>query len=180
MNNFILHVIMQDFLFKKMRNTLFGLLIPLLFLACADAEKGKKEESTTAVDQQSEKKITPMVEGKPERLVEVKDSLLEEINQEIRKSLNQPELYIRRASVYERFGDASSAEEDLNRAYTIDSTNLSVLIAHSDYYLRRGELSPSLAYLKQARYYHPEAASVYLKMGELYLIGKDNRKSLQR
>lgn len=163
-----------------MRNNILLFIIPVLLMACDQTKQVDKESESNAVEKTKRTEHTPMVEGEPKRLEEVKDSLLQELNEKIRAAIDQADLYLRRSSIYERFGDLSSAEADLERAYAIDSTSLPVLIAHSDYYLRRGELNPSLAYLKQARYFHPEAASVYLKMGELYLIGKNNRKSLQQ
>jgi tetratricopeptide (TPR) repeat protein len=101
------------------------------------------------------------------------------VNQAIREDLNKPSLYLRRSAIYERFGDESAAKEDLQRAYVLDSTSLDVLMAYGDYYLRKGKLSNSLAFLNNARRYHPESSKLYLKLGELYLIGKNNRKSLQ-
>lgn len=107
------------------------------------------------------------------------DSNFTAINRAILEDVNNPDLYVKRALLYDSIKDSKAALEDLDRAYRIDSTRLNTLLAQADFLLKRGKLDLSLKILEKAQFYHPEASRVYEKLSETYLIARNNEKSLK-
>ena len=155
-----------------------NLVYPIIFLTLLACNSKDKAQDDVKVDVEKPNQQA-MVEGVESRLAKVQDSLLARVNEELKADMNNPELYVKRSRIYERFGQLDYAFEDMQRAYMLDSNNVDLLVAYGDFHLRRGDLQISLSYLNQARNLNPESSEVYLKLGELFLIGKNNKRSLQ-
>tara|TARA_R110002096_G_scaffold358732_2_gene551836 strand:+ start:6083 stop:7120 length:1038 start_codon:yes stop_codon:yes gene_type:complete len=106
------------------------------------------------------------------------DSILSSINKAILNDVSNPDLYLKRAQLYDSINDTKSALEDLDRAFKIDSTKLTTLIAQANFLSKRGKLNLGLRMLEKAQVYHPTDARVYVELSELYLLAKNNEKSL--
>lgn len=142
----------------------------LTFLAC----NNPNEESTKEVESKP-----VAVEVSKEVSTPLQDSLLEEVNKKIREDLNNPELYVDRSNIYLELKDTDAAIRDLDRAFKLDSTNLKTLMAQADLLTRGGRIEASMRILQRAMKYHPEHSDLYVRIAELYLIGKSNKKSLE-
>ncbi|MEQ8909150.1 MAG: tetratricopeptide repeat protein [Vicingaceae bacterium] len=154
------------------------ILSSLLLLAC-NSQEGTQSEEKAKKSKQSEVSKATSDKTNFRGDIKLQDSLMNPLNKKIREDLDNAQLYVNRAKLYQKFNDFGSAKEDLQRAYGIDSTNLAVLLAYGDHFMQRGKLSQSLDFLSKARALYPEESVVYLKLGELFIIGKDNQKSLQ-
>lgn len=148
-----------------------GLLIATLF-ACQSDPQNKKEEPKASSEQSDAASSETVIDNSA-------DSSLNEINQKIREDLNNPELYVDRSSLYLELGDIQAAIKDLDRAYRIDTTNLKTLMAQADFFTRRGKLEAAMRVLEKSQTYHPEHSDLYVRKAELYLIGKNYKKSLE-
>lgn len=148
-----------------MKNFISILILLPLFFSCQD--QVKKETDTTVV--KVSKDSTDVLA----------DTVLENLNKRIRKELNNAQLYLERADYYLDNRDFESAKADLDRAYFIDTTALKPLLAYADYWLKKGKLGYTLSVLDKAKNYHPNSADLYNRYSELYLVAKDNKKSLE-
>jgi len=155
-----------------MKNFAIYMLLMVLFAACGTEQK----ESKDAPKKQTSESIRKLhsIEATPEQ-----DSLLELVNQKIREDLDNPDLYVERSDIYLDIGDVDAAVKDLDRSYRLDSTNYKTLMAQADFFTRGGKLEASMRILEKAKIYHPEESDLYLRMAEIYLIAKSNKKSLE-
>lgn len=107
------------------------------------------------------------------------DTTFLKINNQIREDIKNPDLYLERANLYVGKNDLESAKADLDRAYLIDTSSLKPLLAVTDYWLNIGKIGYALSVLEKADRNHPENAEVHIKLSELYLIARNNKKALE-
>lgn len=144
--------------------TLF-IALSLLFACGQDA---------TPIDQQPEQKTTP-VETEDTQV----DQELEEINQAIRADINNKDLYLKRAKYHQANSNAKSAAADINRAFKLDTLYLPTLLTQADFLSKSGKLGASLSILEKAKRLYQDSSSVYVGFSKLYLIARNNEKSLE-
>jgi Tfp pilus assembly protein PilF len=146
-----------------MKNYIFYTVIALFLISCVG--DSKQVEDDTVID---EKEVT----------VEI-DTILTEINDRIRADINNVGLYLERAEVYFDREDIAAAKADIDRAYLIDSTDLNTLLILADFWMNSGKLGFSLSVLEKAEIFHPENSIINSKLSELFLVGRDNEKSMK-
>ena len=147
---------------------IFLLLSVILILAsCNNQEDEVKGEKVEEINPKQEAKALP------------EDSNLIRLNEAIRNDINNPNLYVKRSKIYDSIGDNQAAVEDLDRAYRLDSTNLNTLLAQAKFLGSRGKVVISLNILEKAKQLEPENAKVYVALSELFLMGKNNERSLK-
>jgi len=148
------------------------IMVGFVLYACAPKQEANTDkENTTQVE--TEQKV---IKGGVSQDLNAR---LTAINEKIRGDLKNPDLYIKRSSIYSELSDEVAALEDLNRAFGIDSTYLPTLLAQADFILKRGQITVSMAVLEKAQKLYPESSSVYTKMGEVYLVAKNLEKALK-
>jgi tetratricopeptide (TPR) repeat protein len=146
-----------------MRNFIFYIFIAVLFISCNNEPQKKSVLEETDYKQE----------------VLETDTFFSKINEKIRNDIQNAELYLERAELYYEKEDLASAKSDIDRAYLIDTTNLNTLISLADYWINVGKLGFSLSVLEKAELIHPENSVVNAKLSELYLVGRDNKKSMR-
>lgn len=107
------------------------------------------------------------------------DSLFKEINQAIINDINNPELYIKRAQLYDSINDTKAAFEDLDIAFRLDTTRLNTAIAQSEFLSKRGKIDLALNILEKVKLFHPKSSKLFEQKAKLYLIGQNNEESLK-
>lgn len=152
-----------------MKNTFFLLLIAVLW-SC-DETKNPERDSTTVKTSTSEQKATETV------LKE--DSLLTSLNKKIRADINNKDFYLQRAQYFQDIGAEKEAMGDIGRAFTIDSVYLPTLLMQADFLATKGRLEGSENILHKANRLYPQNSEIHAKYSKVYLIGKDNTKSLK-
>lgn len=148
-----------------MKNFILLSTIALFLFACN--QKPPAEEKILKASVKKEKPVAP------------KDTTLERLNAEIRKDLDNPKLYIERCKLYLERKDYEASKADVDRAYLLDTTNLNTLIFYADYWLKVGQISYARTVLDRANTLHPKNSEVHTKYSELYLIARNNTKSLE-
>jgi len=148
-----------------------GLLVAFIFIACNPNEKNaettvKSEENTTKKQVENSTTSTESI------------SLLK-LNQAIVKDANNQDLYLERAKLHESLGNDQAAFEDINRAFLIDSTYLETILAQADFVGKRGQLELGMNILNKGEALYPEAANLYTKKAELFLIGRNFSEALK-
>ena len=151
-----------------MRHIFLFLISTLILSSCSRQEENKAEEEK--IKESNPKQV---LSETPE------DSNLIRLNEAIRNNINKPELYVKRSKIYDSIGDSQSAVEDLDRAYRLDSTNINTLLAQSKFLANKGKVVISLNILEKAKQLYPEDARIYIQFSELYLMGRNNERSLK-
>jgi len=151
-----------------MKQLIFILSIIVGLASCGNPETEDKQKENTIHSNQEK-----LADDMPE------DSALISLNEAIRSDINNPDLYVKRAKFYDSIGDNNAAIKDLDRAYKIDSTNLNTLLAQANFLGRKGKVVMSLNILENAKMLYPEEAKIYVQMSELFLLGKNNERSLK-
>ncbi|MBL4707054.1 MAG: tetratricopeptide repeat protein [Flavobacteriales bacterium] len=141
-------------------------VIATLFLvACGP----KEEQKATPVDAtQTEATVTEIEE----------DSVLTAINAKIRNDINNKDLYLERCNYYLDREELEPAVSDMNRAFQIDTAYLPTLLRQADYLTKRGKLELGKSILEKADKLHPENSKVHIGYSKLYLIARNNEKSM--
>ena len=100
------------------------------------------------------------------------------INDLLKENINDPALYLRRAKLYMKYGDLSSAVGDLDRAIKVDSLS-------PDYYLLKAELLKAQFKLKESKATLDKCMQVdnsnvqaRIELGWLALIARDHKQAL--
>lgn len=138
------------------------LVVGFLFIAgCQAPQKEKSENQKTEIKELPE------------------NPRMDLLNQKIRKDITNPDLYVKRAQLYDSLGDAQGAVQDLDRAFRLDTTRMETLLAQAEFLAKKGKVDISLGLLEKAKRYHPEADEVYVKFSEVFLMVGDNEKSLK-
>ena len=151
-----------------MKQLIFILSVVVGLASCSNPQpKDEQQEKNEKVNQA--KAVDSMLE----------DSALINLNEAIRSDINNPSLYVKRAKYFDSIGDNNAAIQDLDRAYKLDSTNLNTLIAQANFLGKRGKVVMSLNILENAKQLYPEDAKIYVAMSELFLMGKNNERSLK-
>ncbi len=148
-----------------MKNSLLLCFLLGSLLSCFDAQETKEK---VASEQISVDSLQPL-----------SDRQLDSLNNAIRQDINNADLYIARSLYFENQGQIAEAKNDLDRAYLIDTTAVKPLIAYADYWIKRGKLGFALDVLERASRHHSNSADVYVKLSELYLVARNNVKSLE-
>ena len=127
-----------------------------------------------------ETKKDTVVEKVPQQDTTLSEKALafQAINDQLKANINDPTLYLKRAQLYKKYGDISSAVDDVDRAIKIDS-----LIP--DFYLLKAELLKSDNKLKEAKaaldqcmLVDNENIPARLELGYLALVVKDYKQAL--
>lgn len=115
---------------------------------------------------------------KEEAVISEKEAEFTSINEQLKKNINDPLLYLKRAKLYKKHNDISSAIGDVNRAIKIDSTQ-------PEYFLLKAELLKSQDDLKGAKLALDKCMEVdngnidaRIELGWLALIVMDYKQAL--
>lgn len=150
-----------------MKNTI-GLLIVMLLIACGGDEKKANEKQAIEV-------TTPSNAGAETGV----DPVLNEINKRLRSDVNNKDLYLERAKYFLANNEIERSAGDITRAFQIDSVYLPTLLLQANFLTRNGQLELSEFFLQKADRLYPENSEVQIGFSELYLIGKENTKSIK-
>jgi len=100
------------------------------------------------------------------------------INDQLKANINDPALYLKRAELYKKYSDITSAIDDVDRAIKIDSLK-------PEFYLLKAELLKSTNKLKEAKttldqcmLVDNENVQARLELGYLALVIKDYQQAL--
>jgi tetratricopeptide (TPR) repeat protein len=104
------------------------ILFAIFLMACGNGKNELKEDSAET----------------PEVSFSEKEIAFKTLNEQLIQNINDPVLYLKRARLYKKYQDISSAIGDVNRAIKIDSTQ-------PEYYLLKAELLKSTDDLKGAK-----------------------------
>jgi len=157
---------------------LIGSILSLIILISSCKQAGRSDKEQIFEDsKQSESVVGTEISESSNR--DSGDSLLESINQLIRKDLNNPDLYLRRAAIYDSLDDVKMAVQDLDRAFLIDSTYLPTILSQADFLARRGKVELGLKMLERGKRHHPESSKLYEQFAELFLIAGNNSLALK-
>ena len=107
------------------------------------------------------------------------DPAINELTEAIRKSPNDPELYLRRSELFYEQEAYDQAIEDLARVLKLDSTNLKAHHLLADVYLDDYQSSLALAALTRAASLYPDSINTKLKLSEFQLILKQYDQAFQ-
>ncbi len=107
------------------------------------------------------------------------DPAINELTEAIRKSPDDPELYLRRSELFYEQEAYDQAIEDLARVLKLDSTNLRAQHLLADVYLDDYQSALALAVLTRASNLNPDSIGTKLKLSEFQLILKQYDQALQ-
>jgi len=148
------------------------LVLFLFVLACNQVGTQKETDKKEAIpiENNVEVKETPDP---------YKDSSLIAMNEKIKEDINNPDLYLERAEIYQKLKMDKAAFNDIDRAKKIDSNKLEVIIAQADFVAKRGQIDISMQLLDRAYSLYPTSSSLHAKYAEVYLIARNNTESLK-
>ncbi len=95
---------------------------------------------------------------------------IDNINQKLLDNPNDPTLYAARAALYYDYDGFDNAIKDLQKALSIDSTNVEYLHLLADVYLDYFKSRLALETMEKAAMLHPENILTLLKLSEFQLI----------
>lgn len=107
------------------------------------------------------------------------DPAIDKVSQEIERNPNDPTLYAARAGLFYEKEGYDEAIADLQRALSIDSTNVDYLHLLADAYLDYYKSREALATMKRAAELYPERIPTLLKLSEFQLILKRHEESMR-
>lgn len=107
------------------------------------------------------------------------DPEIDRLTEAIRKSPNDPELYLQRSEIFYQKEAYDQAIEDLARVMKLDSTNLKAHHLLADVYLDDYQSARALTTLQRATMLYPDSIGTKLKLSEFQLILKQYDQALQ-
>lgn len=107
------------------------------------------------------------------------DPEIDQITEAIRKSPNDPELYLRRSEIFYEKKAYDQAIEDLARVMKLDSNNLRAHHLLADVYLDDYQSALALTTLQRAALLYPDSINTKLKLSEFQLILKQYDQAFQ-
>lgn len=136
---------------------LTGALFALLVVACGN----ESEESNNAP------------------VAQTSDPAIDKVTRQIEQNPNDPTLYAARAGLFYEKEGYDEAIADLQRALSIDSTNVTFLHVLADVYLDYYKSREALETMQKAVALYPERIPTLLKMSEFQLILKQYEASMR-
>ncbi len=110
--------------------------------------------------------------------LEYNDPAINSISQRITQNPDQADLYYARAELFYKNDGFDEAILDLNKALTLDSTNIDYLHLLADVYIDYFKSRQALQVMKQATELYPERIPTLLKLSEFQMILKQYQESL--
>ncbi len=107
------------------------------------------------------------------------DPAIEQLTQKILANPGDPTLYAARAGLFYEKEGYDEAIADLEKALSIDSTNITYLHVLSDVYLDYYQSRKALTTIEKAVAYHPEHIPSLLKLSEMQLIVRQYEASMR-
>ncbi len=111
--------------------------------------------------------------------VKFQDPAIAAVSEEIRNNPGQADLYFARAELFYQNQGYDEAIQDLNKALSIDSTNVAYLHLLADVYLDYFKSRQALQTMKKAAELQPDRIPTLLKLSEFQLILKQYEASLK-
>ena len=137
-----------------------------------------QESATKETNEKDEAAQTP-IEQEVEKQVELEeDTVLTALNEAVRNDINNIDLYLKRAQYYIDNEDPKAGISDIDRAYRLDTNYLPTLLMQSSFLYKNGKLNMGLSILEKAKVLYPKNSDLYAHLSELFLIAKNNPKSL--
>lgn len=116
---------------------------------------------------------------KKDEIILTGDPAINELTEAIRKSPNDPELYLRRAELFYEQQAYDQAIDDLGKLMKLDSTNLEAHHLLADVYLDDFQSARALTTMQRAGSLYPDSIGTKLKLSEFQLILKQYDQALQ-
>jgi len=124
---------------------------------------------------------TEVINGGTE-LVEASESekslAFKEVNALLKEGINDPTLYLRRSKLYLKYGDLSSAVNDLDRAIGIDSVVPEFYLLKAELLKNQDKLKESKAVLEQCMHLDNGNLKARIELGWLALISRNYKQAL--
>lgn len=108
-----------------------------------------------------------------------KDPAIDAVSQQIAQSPQEADLYFSRAELFYINEGYDEAIQDLNKALSLDSTNVNYLHLLADVYLDYFQSRQALQTMKKAAALHPQNLQTQLKLSEFQLILQQYEESLK-
>jgi tetratricopeptide (TPR) repeat protein len=120
---------------------------------------------------------------KTEKVVEVatvseQTLAFKEVNAALKAEINNPTLYLKRSKLYMKYGDLSSAVNDLDRAIGIDSTASEYYLLKAELLKKQDKLKESKEVLDKVMYLDNDNLQARLELGYLALIARQYKQAL--
>ena len=103
----------------------------------------------------------------------------EALNGLLKADINNPNLYLKRAKLYMRYGDLISAVNDVDRAIGIDSTAAVYYLLKAELLKKQDKLKEAKGVLDQCMYADKDNLQARIELGWLALIGRRYKQALE-
>lgn len=125
-------------------------------------------------------KKTEKVEGEIEVVATESEQIVafKEVNALLKAEINNPALYLKRSKLYMKYGDLSSAVNDLDRAIGIDSTAPEYYLLKAELLKKQDKLKESKEVLDKVMYIDNDNLHARLELGYLALIARQYKQAL--
>lgn len=152
----------RTFYFYTMRNFIFLSVIALVFSACGS---DISSENTELIVQD-----TTMSEREAE---------FKAVNDLLKKDINNTSLYLKRAKLYSKYKDLSSAVNDIDRAIKIDSTQPEYYLLKAELLKKQDKLIESKQTLDACMVLDNDNVPARVELGWLALIARDYEQAIK-
>ncbi len=100
------------------------------------------------------------------------------VNDLLKENINDPALYLRRAKLYMKYKDLSSAVNDLDRAIKVDSLVPEYYLLKAELLKNQDKLKESKTVLDQCLFIDNENVTARVELGWLALIARDHKQAM--
>lgn len=142
------------------------LIISAIFLlSSCDGDVKKKEDRTVGTEEA--------------KAIESEQTLaFKEVNALLKGGINNPALYLKRSKLYMKYGDLSSAVDDLDRAIGIDSAAPEYYLLKAELLKNQDKLKESKEVLDQCLNLDNENLNARIELGWLALVSRNYKQAL--
>ena len=100
------------------------------------------------------------------------------INDMLKEDINNSALYLKRANLFKKYGDLSSAVDDIDRALKIDSLLPELFLLKAELLKQQDQLQEAKKVLDQCMFVDNENLKARIELGWLALIARNHKQAL--